>query len=66
MLNDHKIDFVGHHVYLDIAIDWTIWQKARFHDATEIDKINHGCVQFGRWVMQTCRHRPMDIGLRGF
>ena len=21
-----------------------------------------GCIQIDRWVKQTCRHRPMDIG----
>ena len=36
--------------------------KVRFHEMTKIDKINHRCIQIDRWVKETCRQRPMDIG----
>ena len=36
--------------------------KARFHETTKIEKINHRCIQIDRWVKETCGHRPMDIG----
>ena len=36
--------------------------KARFHEKTKLNKINHQCIQIDRWVKQTCRHQPMDIG----
>ena len=36
--------------------------RPRFHETTQIDKINHRCIQIDRWVKETCRHQPMDIG----
>ena len=36
--------------------------KRGFHEPTEINKINHRCIQIGRQVLQTFRHRHMDIG----
>ena len=36
--------------------------KARFHETTNMDKINHRCIQIDRQALQTCRHPPMDIG----
>ena len=34
--------------------------KARFHETTKIDKVNHRCIQTDCWVKETCSHRPMD------
>ena len=36
--------------------------KGGFHEPTEINKINHRCIQIGRRHLHTNRHRPMDIG----
>ena len=36
--------------------------KGRFHEQTEIYKINHQCIQISRRVLQTSSHRRMDIG----
>ena len=27
-----------------------------------MNKIDHRCIQIDRWVLETGRHRPMDIG----
>ena len=35
--------------------------KARFHETTKINQINHRCIQIDKWAKQTCRHQPMDI-----
>ena len=42
-------------VFIGVAI------KARFHETTNMDKLNQRCIQIDRWVMQTCRHRQMDL-----
>ena len=34
--------------------------KQGFHEPTEINKINHQCIQIGRWHLHTYGHRPMD------
>ena len=42
----------------------SVWEsciKGRFHEATDYNEIGHRCIQIGRWVQQTCRHRPMYI-----
>ena len=36
--------------------------KGRFHGPTEIYKINRRCIQISRQVLQTSRHRRVDIG----
>ena len=36
--------------------------KGGFHGRTNINEINHRCINIGRQVTQTCRHRPMEIG----
>ena len=33
-----------------------------FFKTTKINQINHRCIQVGRRVLQTSRHRRMDIG----
>ena len=39
-----------------------VWLKGGFHEPTKMYKINHRCIQIGRQVLQTSRHRRMDIG----
>ena len=41
---------------------WFWRHKGRFHEATKSNEIGHRCIQIDRWVKQTCRHRPIDIG----
>ena len=36
--------------------------KGGFHETTNINEINHRCIKIGRQVIQTCRHRPIEIG----
>ena len=37
-------------------------QKSLFHETTKLIKINHRCIQIGRQVVETYRHRGMDSG----
>ena len=36
--------------------------KRGFHETTKINRIDHRCIQIDPWVLETSRHRPMDIG----
>ena len=36
--------------------------KREFHETTKVIKIDHLCIQIDPWVLETGRHRPMDIG----
>ena len=36
--------------------------KRGFHETTKVIKIDHRCIQIDLWVLETSRHRPMDIG----
>ena len=36
--------------------------KGRFHETMNMNEIDHRCIKIGRQVVQTCRHRPTEIG----
>ena len=61
------LDLHAHSVALPAAAWAEGWRgelclKRGFHRQTNIDEINHRCIKISQQVVQTCRHRRMDIG----
>ena len=50
------------HLSLSPKMHYLLGVKGRFHEQTEIYKINHRCIQIGRRLVQTYGHRPMHMG----